>query len=125
MKESPGYPYVFDSKACQLCPGNCCCGDSGKVWVSATEIEQISTYLGTNIIDCIAQYFLFAEGRYTCRERVGRQGMECVFFQDAPLRCAIYPVRPSGCRSYPFWRNFLENPERVMGECPGVRLKVK
>jgi len=46
---------------------------------------------------------------------------DCVFL--TPSGCAIYPVRPLQCRTFPFWAHVLSSPtawEAVKQRCPGV-----
>jgi Fe-S-cluster containining protein len=51
-------------------------------------------------------------------------GNRCVFLQDgAPAGCAIYPVRPAKCASFPFWPEPATDPNllaRVQRTCPGL-----
>lgn len=44
----------------------------------------------------------------------------CVFYDQG---CKIYPVRPSQCRTFPFWKEVLTNKtnwDRAAQECPGM-----
>ncbi len=116
-----GFDFVFDPKACEVCPGYCCCGETGHVWVSPLEMEGIRMFLQENPVDFIEKYFFRINGRLSCQERVTEAGLACVFFQGEEKKCAIYAVRPSACRSYPFWSYFKENPDLLLKECPGVK----
>ena len=45
---------------------------------------------------------------------------ECIFWEKG---CTIYPVRPTQCRTFPFWRENLESPaawDAVESVCPGA-----
>lgn len=116
-----GFDFVFDPSACKSCPGNCCCGESGNVWLGQQEVNRICEFLQENHIDFIEKYLHRVGNRFTCKERVSEYGLECVFFQGAERKCSIYSVRPSGCRAYPFWDYFKTNPEHLIKECPGVK----
>jgi Fe-S-cluster containining protein len=116
-----GFEFVFNPKACGECPGYCCCGGSGHVWVSMVEFEEICRFLPENPVDCLEKYFFRVNGRLSCRERMTAAGLACVFFQGAVKKCVIYPVRPAACRSYPFWDFFKENVHLLLKECPGVK----
>lgn len=48
---------------------------------------------------------------------------ECLFYDPVTARCAIYKVRPSQCRTWPFWEDILESPgewKRASRRCPGI-----
>ena len=59
--------------------------------------------------------------------RVGRRqslvekpNLDCVFWDNG---CTIYPVRPTQCRTYPFWPENVESKEEWEAEderCPGI-----
>jgi hypothetical protein len=118
-----GFDFVFDPGACETCPGHCCSGTSGKVWVSPREIEQICVFLGVNFVDFAARYLRRVENRFSLQERRVADAFECIFFDGAEKKCSIYGVRPHGCRSYPFWDYFKIHPQQVALECPGIRDK--
>lgn len=118
-----GFDFVFDPGSCETCPGNCCCGESGNVWVSQQEMNRICEFLQMNHIDFIEKYLCRVGTRFSCKERVTALGLECIFFQGAEKKCSIYPLRPSGCRTYPFWNHFKTHPEQLVTECPGIRDK--
>lgn len=118
-----GFDFIFDPSACVACPGNCCCGESGNVWVSQQEMNRICEFLQMNRIDFIEKYLCRVESRFTCKERLTEQGLECVFFRAAEKKCSVYAVRPSGCRTYPFWEHFKTHPEQLFMECPGIKSK--
>jgi hypothetical protein len=49
------------------------------------------------------------------------RGSDCVFLEDG--RCAIYPVRPKQCATWPFWTENLDFETwhtTVMSLCPGI-----
>jgi hypothetical protein len=108
---------------CQEC-GGCCSGPGeGYIWVARPEIELIAKHL------CITP------GELRCKylRRVGLRTTiieddltrDCIFLRtiDGVKRCAIYPVRPGQCRSWPFWPENLVSPDewnRAAIRCPGV-----
>ncbi len=106
---------------CTQC-GNCCSGAPGYVWVTKQDVENIARFLG------------HADGRLPSKyvRRVGlrrslteKPGGDCIFLartRDAAT-CAIYPVRPTQCRTWPFWNENLRSPEtwnEEAKECPGM-----
>lgn len=132
--QKTGFDFSFDSCECEGCPGYCCCGKSGNIWVSQNEILQISSFLQINIIDYIGTYLNRIGNRFSIKERLAEQGLECVFFepqkqaccgklQHSKKQCSIYPVRPFQCRQYPFWEHFKEHKDQVIKECPGIIAK--
>lgn len=118
-----GFDFIFDPGCCKTCPGNCCCGDAGNIWVTMPEINKIADFFQMNRIDFIAQYLCRVGSRYSLLERSTLQGLECIFYQGQEHKCAIYALRPSGCRSYPFWEHFKTHPHLLVAECPGIVFK--
>src|SRR5687768_15057287 len=100
--------------------GNCCAVPGGMVWVTAAEVTAIARHLGLGEA-ATRNRFLTVSGD---RLRDGL-GTRCVFLEDGAegAACAIYPVRPAQCRSWPFWPELLESPEALaaaMRRCPGI-----
>lgn len=123
VMQMEGFDFVFDPSACEACPGYCCCGESGNVWVNQQEIARICIFLQIHSIDLMEKFLQRVGNRFSCKERVSEHGMACVFFQGAEKKCSIYAVRPSGCRSYPFWDHFKIHEEQLFKECPGIKKK--
>jgi Fe-S-cluster containining protein len=115
-----GFGFGFDPSACSGCPGRCCRGTSGNVWVSPSEILQISGFLETNSIDCIQKYLNRVGNRLSIKERFTGHDFECVFFEGPKKGCSIYPVRPLQCRQFPFWDYFRRHKDQLVKECPGI-----
>ncbi len=119
MKDAGGPRYFFDNGlrfACTRC-GRCCTGDPGIVFIDRREAAVIARYLSLPL-----DRFLQTRTR---RYRNGYSILEhpdgrCLFFDDG---CLIYPVRPTQCRTYPFWFRNLRSEtqwQKVAAECPGV-----
>ena len=119
----PGFDFGFNPCVCKDCPGNCCCGESGNIWVNQQEILQVCLFLKINPIDCIEKYFTLKNNRYSVKERGTKNGFECIFFKSPQKKCSIYAVRPFQCYQYPFWKHFKKHKEQVIKECPGVIIK--
>ena len=115
-----GYPYAFDPKACQNCSGRCCVGESGYIRVSPEEISTIALKLSMSKEEFINKYLLKIRYRFTIKEIAYEGGYGCVFFDMEKKMCRIYDVRPSQCRTFPFWEYFKENIDEVVTECPGI-----
>jgi Fe-S-cluster containining protein len=116
-----GFDFGFDPGACADCPGHCCRGESGQIWVDQQEILAISGFLGINVIDCIRTYLDRIGSRLSIKERFADDGFECVFFEGVSKRCSVYTVRPAQCRQFPFWEYFRKHKDEAMRECPGIR----
>ena len=116
-----GYSFAFDPKACESCEGACCRGESGYIWVKYPEIEAISKYLDMELENFAKIYLKKVGHRYSLVERkIGDNDYACIFFDTQKNRCAIYPVRPLQCRTFPFWQQFKNSEDEVKRECPGI-----
>jgi uncharacterized protein len=110
----------FECAAC----GGCCAGPGeGYIWVVRPEIERIAGHLNMTP-DEVQQRFLRRVGPRTSilEHEVTK---DCIFLRETAgvRQCAIYPVRPSQCRSWPFWPENLRGPEawgRAGMRCPGI-----
>lgn len=121
MECKPNYPYLFNPEACKTCPGNCCNGVSGNIWVSPIEIERIAEYLKIKREEFIPDYLRRINNRFSIKELRTGDNYACVFFDKEKNDCGIYPVRPEQCRTFPFWPWFREHLKEVLEECPGTR----
>jgi len=115
-----GFPFSFNPSACESCEGNCCIGESGYIWVTPTEIKKIATFLKQDEPDFRNQHLRKVQYRYSLKERQVGESFECEFFDMSQKRCTIYDVRPSQCRTFPFWDYFKEHIQEVEKECPGI-----
>jgi uncharacterized protein len=108
--------------SCTEC-GRCCTGPPGYVWVSREEIGRISVHLGRTD-GWLDKTLLRRIGfKYSLVEKGNG---DCVFListGNGHRGCAIYPVRPLQCRTWPFWNGNLKSPSNwaEAGEvCPGL-----
>lgn len=108
---------------CLQC-GVCCSGpESGYIWVTKPEVQLIADYLKITTAELTKKYLKRRGLRTTIIEQP--LSRDCIFLQNTKglKRCAIYPVRPSQCRTWPFWPDNLTGPEAwnfAAGKCPGV-----
>ena len=108
---------------CQGC-GGCCSGPGeGYIWVTRQEIEIIADYLKVTVGRLRQEYLRRVGLRTSLIEH--QTTKDCIFLQDdaGQRKCAIYPVRPSQCRSWPFWPENLTNAgawNRAAQKCPGI-----
>jgi len=116
-----GYNYKFNPLACDTCGGACCTGESGYIWVKYQEIEKIAQFLELTIEEFATIYLRKVKHRYSIIEKkLDTDNYACIFFDNNIKQCTIYPVRPSQCRTFPFWEIFKSDIEEVKKECPGV-----
>jgi len=108
---------------CVQC-GRCCAGPGeGYIWVTSPEIKLIADFLKMTTVE-VRQKFLKRLGpRTTIIEQPHTR--DCIFLREANGRkgCMIYPVRPSQCRSWPFWPENLtssNNWNKAARKCPGI-----
>ena len=115
------YNFKFNPSACEECGGKCCTGESGYIWTKYEEIESISKFLNLTVEKFATTYLRKVKHRYSLIEKqLEEDNFACIFFDESKKRCSIYPVRPSQCRTFPFWEQFKNNEEEVRKECPGI-----
>ncbi|GIX03670.1 MAG: zinc/iron-chelating domain-containing protein [Planctomycetaceae bacterium] len=105
--------------SCTQC-GNCCTGAPGVVWVSDEELRNIAEFLGESYGTVFHMHTRCVDGRRSLREYPNG---DCIYFDGRTRRCKIYPVRPTQCRTWPFWPSHLHSPQtwaEVQQTCPGA-----
>ena len=103
------------SFTCTGC-GSCCRGE-GYVWMTPPEIEAIAKHLGITS-DQFGKRYLRRVGRSLSLTE--KPNHDCIFWDDG---CTVYDVRPTQCRTFPFWPENIETPgawEAVLHQCPGT-----
>jgi hypothetical protein len=115
-----GYPYAFNADACATCAGRCCTGESGYIYVTKNEIENIARLLEMDIHDFRVKY-LFQKGyKFSIKEQKYNDSYECVFYDRETNGCRIYMARPNQCKTFPFWDYFKTRVDELKEECPGI-----
>jgi Fe-S-cluster containining protein len=108
---------------CVQC-GRCCSGPGeGYIWITRPEIELIAEFLNISIGELRRGYLKRVGVRMTIIEH--SKTRDCIFLQQSSSRrgCSIYPVRPSQCRSWPFWSENLASISswtKTGQKCPGI-----
>ena len=104
--------------SCTGC-GKCCTGSPGFVWLSDEEIDRMAEHLKLPRDEFLKKYTRKHFGRVTLIEK--GEKYDCVFLKN--MQCSVYHVRPSQCRTYPFWPKVLES-NRTWNEekkyCEGI-----
>ncbi len=104
---------------CTQC-GNCCKnhGDYTYVYLTTPEVAAIAGHLELEPEAFLRDYCLIEDGWVTLR----MDRPACRFLQE-DNRCAIYPVRPRQCSTWPFWQENLKEEVwkgSVKDCCPGL-----
>lgn len=115
-----GFDYVFDPTACETCAGRCCTGESGYIYVTKAEIENISKLLNVDVSEFVKQYLYKKKYKYSIKERVVEGSHECIFYDAVSNGCKIYEARPKQCRTFPFWDYYKNRVDELKLECPGI-----
>ncbi len=119
MEELKSRSYFFDDGIrfeCRMC-GTCCTGEPGVIYVDEEEISRIAEFIDVDRETFLERCLYLMKEHYSIREtNDGR----CIFFENG---CAIYPVRPLQCRTFPFWfqnMRSLDAWDDVCLRCPGI-----
>ncbi len=121
MIEQEGFSYKFDEFRCASCEGNCCIGESGYIWINKDEILALADFLKISQEELMSKYLRKVGYKYSIKEiRLSEDNYACMFFDIIKKQCSIYDVRPTQCRTFPFWDYFKENLEEVKKECPAI-----
>jgi Fe-S-cluster containining protein len=103
---------------CTRC-GNCCTGSGGYVWLPPRDEQAIAAHLGLAPDVFRKRYTRLVNDRLCL---VDQPNGDCVFLTEE-RGCAIQPVKPRQCLTYPFWPRLTATAEswREVGQtCPGV-----
>lgn len=111
--------YFFDGGLCFGCKrcGSCCTGEPGIVYVDEQEITVIAGFVDLPREVFVQRCLYPFQDSYSIREtNDGR----CIFYENG---CAIYPVRPIQCSTFPFWFQNLRSEQswkEAARRCPGI-----
>lgn len=104
-EESPWYAQGLKFQ-CTQC-GKCCTGSPGYTWLSEQDVVTIAKYLQLSIEEFALKYLRLVNGKFALTEKP--LSFDCVFLKDK--KCQIYPVRPTQCRTFPWWQRNLKSRE--------------
>jgi Fe-S-cluster containining protein len=96
------------------------------VWFSQHDAKSITRYLNIPLRTFYQQFARKVGNRWSLKERKSNHGKDCVFLdRDERHRalCRIYPVRPTQCKTWPFWPENLDDREswrKASKTCPGM-----
>lgn len=103
---------------CTEC-GQCCTGAPGYVWVTEEEIQRIASHLKLSTQEFSKRYVRRVNGQSALVEH--SKTYDCVFLKNK--KCQIYPVRPTQCRTFPWWPHNLKSEKdwiEAASSCEGI-----
>jgi uncharacterized protein len=107
---------------CTEC-GKCCTGSSGFVWITEEEMKAMADHLNISLELFKRKYTRQRDNRFALVEKkTAHNHYDCVFLNDK--KCQIYQVRPTQCRTYPFWKENLTTDQswKIAAEfCEGIQ----
>ena len=111
--------YFFDKGirfSCTQC-GSCCTGEPGIIYITQEECDKIAEHLNISSKDFLQSHCYPFESAYSLKEHADGR---CLFFENG---CQIYDLRPSQCKTFPFWFKNLRSEHawnQVCKDCPGI-----
>lgn len=116
-QEEPWYKegLRFECTGC----GQCCTGAPGYIWVNEREIQEIADFLKLDIQTFADRHLRMINGRFSLRENP--HTYDCTFLKEN--KCTVYGVRPTQCRTFPWWPTLLKSKEEWLEaskRCEGI-----
>ena len=105
--------------SCTRC-GNCCVthGEAAYIYLSSTDVDRLALHFGLSREQFLDQHCARDED-YTWLDA---PQPACPYL-DGERRCSVYEARPTQCRTWPFWKENLDE-LRWKGDlravCPGL-----
>ncbi len=88
--------------------GRCCAGpEEGYVWATEEEISKAAEFMKLSDREFRTKYVRRVGLRKSFKE--DKKSHDCIFLKDGS--CSIYPVRPTQCRTWPFWKSNIATPD--------------
>ncbi len=120
LKQVPWYQdgLRFECTGC----GQCCTGSPGYIWLNHDEILAIAKHLNLDLQTFGDRYLRKVKGRFSLRE--DPVNFDCVFLKEN--KCSIYPVRPTQCKTFPWWPTLLKSKEEWLDaakRCEGITIE--
>ena len=101
---------------CTRC-GWCCSAPGGFVHGSEDEFRAIAEYLSLEFDTFLKKYTIDDAGYVSL---ASDKNGPCIFYEQG---CAVYSVRPTQCRTFPFWPGLLTSEKewhKMAEKCPGI-----
>jgi Fe-S-cluster containining protein len=97
-----------------------CCSRRGSVYLTESDLARAAAYLGMTTTEFEKAHLI--RYRHVLRLRKLPRGNDnCRFLTAAG--CSIHPVKPTQCRTYPFWPGLIDSKASWRLEstfCPGI-----
>ncbi len=107
---------------CTSC-GDCCRGpEPGFVEVDEPMITALAEHVGLTEETFTRRYVRRLANQAGMLSLIEKKNGDCVFWEDGQ-GCTVYEVRPTQCRTFPFWPEVLESKEswdEHAQSCPGM-----
>jgi len=103
--------------SCLRC-GECCRGEPGYVWITPDEIVAAADSLCITPAEFRKRFVRKVDDLLSLVEMPNG---DCILWSKEG--CRIYAARPSQCRTFPFWGEYLRSPQcwtAAQRRCPGV-----
>ncbi|MBB64762.1 MAG: zinc/iron-chelating domain-containing protein [Waddliaceae bacterium] len=118
LKVFQEHSFRFQCTGC----GECCTGPEGYTWVTPEEITAMAEHLDMDLDAFCERYVRKVGNRWSLKEtRVSGERYDCVFLREK--KCSIYSVRPTQCRTYPWWPSVVSSEQSWDQEakyCEGI-----
>ena len=104
-----GIPWYVTGLAfeCQGC-GRCCAGpEEGYVWATQAELDAIAESLKMTSKEFADKFVRKVGKRFSLVEE--KKTKNCIFLKNG--KCSVYEVRPTQCRTWPFWHSNIDKPD--------------
>lgn len=118
----------FDSSvafACTAC-GKCCKSRNTRVFVNPSEVEELATAKSVPVPEFLRKFtdtLIDSNGRSLVTLKGHPKKPQCIFLEGNA--CTVYNVRPTQCRTYPFWPQHMIGAAEWRAEavnCEGIVL---
>lgn len=102
--------------------GKCCTsrGEYGHVYFSKEDRIKAAKFFKISEAEFRRRYCHQVEGQWALKDPEDKSP-DCIFLKDK--RCTIYEVRPTQCRTWPWWPEVMQPKawnKSVASYCPGV-----
>lgn len=97
-----------------------CCTRRGAVYLTESDLQRASEYLNMPPAEFEARYVIRYRHLLRLRRPANRDN-NCIFLNADG--CSIHEVKPTQCRTYPFWPSLVESRDNWKLEaefCPGI-----
>ena len=109
-----------------------CCQNEGEVWMDSDEFADLTIHLEESPKNVLEKYSEKVMNGWVKMKSKGSDSQNpsdvidsnrCIFLGENGKECSIYELRPTQCRTYPFWPRLLESSESWEEESVSVRDK--